>query len=609
MQQSFCFFGNRRLVRLCAISAAAASLLTVNPVTAAFVSTVSGGNVTMSGDSAGDILNIYVEGGLLEHNRSTAGDAGFNSNFDFDTNLSGDQTISAAAAPILTLNGGTGNDSITVNDQDDPGYHTYALNASSMLGRFTVNFSSFEYANYYVADHATSVKVTGTAAGIGYYINSQGLSPVFVENASQTLDDILGELQISSKATYAILRDTGHVGSLTYLIAPDQGCCTWVGRLGGALVKIAGVDTIELSGGPTSNVFDIIGTNQTLMLFGGNGPDTATVSNFGTLATLTNVVDFSGGDGVDSLTFSNADNALPEAYTIKARTLTKGADKIGHWSNVENVHLLTGTSADNISVTPAVSSFNAAVDIDGGQFGQGDILEVLYDTGADSPVIGASTITGSFGGNAAFPISYNHIDSLIAHGLDGADSFTVTPSANTEMNLAGEGAASGADILSIVSGGSAYLLTADTFTMPGRKPVHFTGFEQVSSQAQPHGPDLIGFWGMPLIKCKTGSSGIGCSIKATLLQVNNGDQPSAVGMAQFFMSDDDKLDNSDVELTPRAVKALNPGGYAATKLSAKLPIGTDPAGKYLIGKLDGSNSSAETWESNNTVVVGPLAHP
>ena len=53
-------------------------------------------------------------GGLFRHNR-TAGDPGFNSDFDFDTAVAGDQTI-ASATGIINIAAGDGNDSIVLGD-------------------------------------------------------------------------------------------------------------------------------------------------------------------------------------------------------------------------------------------------------------------------------------------------------------------------------------------------------------------------------------------------------------------------------------------------------------------------------------------------------------
>ena len=93
-----------------------AALLVVSApaaVEAAYTSTVVGTVATMTGDAAGDTLTITQSGGLFQHNRATAGDPGFNSDFDFDSATAGDQTI-ASASGTININAGDGNDTIAL---------------------------------------------------------------------------------------------------------------------------------------------------------------------------------------------------------------------------------------------------------------------------------------------------------------------------------------------------------------------------------------------------------------------------------------------------------------------------------------------------------------
>src|SRR5687768_9924934 len=97
------------------IAIVAVLLFLANPaaVFAAYTSTVVGSTATMIGDAAGDSLSITQSGGLFSHNR--AGDPGFNSGFDFDTTVAGDQTI-ASGSGIINIAAGDGNDSIVLAD-------------------------------------------------------------------------------------------------------------------------------------------------------------------------------------------------------------------------------------------------------------------------------------------------------------------------------------------------------------------------------------------------------------------------------------------------------------------------------------------------------------
>ncbi len=100
-----------------AIAVSAVLLFLANPaaVYAAYTSTVVGSTATMVGDVAGDTLSITESGELFRHNRFTAGDPLFSSEFDFDTAVAGDQTVSATTG-IININAGDGNDSIVLGD-------------------------------------------------------------------------------------------------------------------------------------------------------------------------------------------------------------------------------------------------------------------------------------------------------------------------------------------------------------------------------------------------------------------------------------------------------------------------------------------------------------
>ena len=104
--------------RTIAVSAALLFFTTPSTVYAAYLSFLGGSTATMVGDVGSDTLTITQVGGLFRHNRFTAGDPGFNSDFDFDTITAGDQTLSSATA-IINIAAGDGNDTITIGDGID----------------------------------------------------------------------------------------------------------------------------------------------------------------------------------------------------------------------------------------------------------------------------------------------------------------------------------------------------------------------------------------------------------------------------------------------------------------------------------------------------------
>jgi hypothetical protein len=74
--------------------------------------TLSGSNATLTLDGAEDVVTVDQAGGLLRHGQSGAG---LNSVFDWSSASAGDQTLAAAAPTTVTVEGGAGDDRLTVS--------------------------------------------------------------------------------------------------------------------------------------------------------------------------------------------------------------------------------------------------------------------------------------------------------------------------------------------------------------------------------------------------------------------------------------------------------------------------------------------------------------
>jgi hypothetical protein len=79
---------------------------------AAYTSSLSSGEVTLTGDASADQLVITISDGFLVHNRS---DVGFESSRDWDTSAAGEQTLAIAIS--ITINCGAGADVITLGSE------------------------------------------------------------------------------------------------------------------------------------------------------------------------------------------------------------------------------------------------------------------------------------------------------------------------------------------------------------------------------------------------------------------------------------------------------------------------------------------------------------
>jgi Ca2+-binding RTX toxin-like protein len=110
-------------LKLRAITAAVAAAVTLAlaahpaPASADVVSaTTDGVDATLNLDSADDVVTVSVQNGLLVHDPVGAG---LKSSADWDTATPGDQTVAANGGNLITINGGAGNDTLTVNAPGD----------------------------------------------------------------------------------------------------------------------------------------------------------------------------------------------------------------------------------------------------------------------------------------------------------------------------------------------------------------------------------------------------------------------------------------------------------------------------------------------------------
>src|SRR5262245_65927808 len=104
----------KRPTILAALLAAVAASFAVSagPANAAVSSaSIQGEAATLNLDGANDNVTVSVSGGLLVHGQTTGGLA---SGSDWDSSTDGDQTVPADGTFTVVINGGDGNDSLTV---------------------------------------------------------------------------------------------------------------------------------------------------------------------------------------------------------------------------------------------------------------------------------------------------------------------------------------------------------------------------------------------------------------------------------------------------------------------------------------------------------------
>ena len=98
-----------------AFAAAVALALAANaaPANAGVISaTTDGVSAQLNLDGANDVVSVSVENGLLVHD--PVGD-GLKSSADWDSATPGEQTVAATGHAVITINGGDGDDTLSVS--------------------------------------------------------------------------------------------------------------------------------------------------------------------------------------------------------------------------------------------------------------------------------------------------------------------------------------------------------------------------------------------------------------------------------------------------------------------------------------------------------------
>jgi hypothetical protein len=290
-------------------------LLVATAAQASFTSTVSGSTATMIGNSVaplGDALRLSQSGGLLVHSRFVGGDPGFNSPFDFDSTIAGDQTLAASAATTVNITAGGGSDVITIGGA----FSSFAAAADTLLAAFNV-------------------------------------SPIVSNKTRLTIDDALSVLNPTFLITASAITATGlNVGR------PAPFTFVEINVFGGP-----GNDTFNVQSVPST----VLGS-ELLRLWADNGTNSVTIGTTGTLAGMQQPIQLSGALHNTTLTINDSAFAGGRTGTLTASNFTGPLLGIFSWDPavLSTLNLNLGSGLDNITVSGVPSAAITTVDTDGG---------------------------------------------------------------------------------------------------------------------------------------------------------------------------------------------------------------------------------------------------
>jgi hypothetical protein len=464
----------RCLARTIAVSVVLLVLAHPAAVYAAYTSSVTGSTATMTGDATGDTLSITQAGGLFRHNRFPT-DPGFNSEFDFDSTVAGDQTISSTTG-IVNINAGDGNDTIALGDGIDlrgsidggPGTDTIDYTASTTaiaanLGLGTTGLNATLGADQ--ENPSTTHAGTATAAVTNYSITAHtfdinvvvsDLPPGDVTgfHIHQASVGVNGPIIVDFTGVAPLVPSgTGFTFTATGLTLPSTSEAAFLG--GGTYVNIH--TAAFPSGAIRGQLFTASNVNLT------TGAATGTTS-------ITNIENATGGTGNDSLVGSFGANTLsggpgadwivgaPGGDTLNGNA---GADVLV-WSNGDGSDVMEGGSENDtvqVNGSPAgvdvftVAANGARIDFDRTNVGLFSLDIGTAETLTVNGIGGADTFTVSDLAGVA------SLTTLNLNGFDGDDTFTTvaaTP-AGVAFNVHG---GPGIDVLEGPDSASTWNVTA-----------------------------------------------------------------------------------------------------------------------------------------------------
>ena len=219
-----------------------------------FSATLAGTTVTFTGNTAQNSIVFDQSGGLLRHNRFTAGDSRFNSDFDFDPMTPGDQTLSATnPAVTVIVNADASDDRVTIGSASAPASSlaaTFQINGQGGGDSLVINDSADSTARIVLIDGFNS-----TITGLGGPISYGTLENVTV-NAGSGGDTI--NVQGTSAALTSI-----NTGDGADTVVFGNGATLSGGFIDGG----PGTDTLDYSSYNTQVIVDLSPTGaQTLFL-------------------------------------------------------------------------------------------------------------------------------------------------------------------------------------------------------------------------------------------------------------------------------------------------------------------------------------------------------
>jgi hypothetical protein len=412
----------------------------------------------------------------------------------------------------MTINGGDGDDTINFDDSGDA-----AGNDNYTVGQltFSKDVRDFRY------NGIEAINLTGSPQADTFTLNgSPGNTLITLESGQGNDTFNLGNGDLGTVLTGFVLRGQGGTDAVnindvndteddTYTLTSSTFSKTFINGNTRQFLDYAGMESLVLDANFEDNTINIQSTHADtpVTVRGGDGNDTYHIGLADSVGDIDASVQASGGNGNDALFYNDAASLADFAYTVEPNNLNR--DNVANVQpSVENITVNAGSGSNVITA----GSNNANTTINGGA---GDdtflVATGLWDTGIQGPVtvngdggtdglfINDSNDTGADNynltatqatKNAAFaaPIGYGTIESLQLDANGDANIIQVTNTFDGDVTLRGRGGADQFNIIEtfpgravIVQGGGDLDQVAVNANGVGAAAVQFTTTQQLAS--------------------------------------------------------------------------------------------------------------------------------
>ncbi len=375
------------------------------------------GKVVLNGGSAGDTYDIN---GTAAATPVTVNAGNGNNAFV----LTSASDLLANIQGALTLHGGTGSNTLTVDDQADATNDTYTLATGSITRTGVAAIAYSSIASVTVNGSSTAAityNINTTAAGTPLILNGGTGANVFnLTPTSKNLNNLAGAVTINAGSASTVnVDDQSNAAVATYTVT-----ATNLSRSGFAGLTYAGLGTLALNGGSAADIYNIQNTaaGSTVKVTGGAANDTFNLGNSNSLSGLLGAVTVNGGGGSNTLTANDSASASGQSYTLSSTQLTRSGIGAITYSSLAALNI-SGSPNDTLTLLSPVPT--VATTFTGG-------------TGSNK-LVGANasnswTISGANAGKLD-SVSFSNVQNLV--GGNSTDTFSFTSTSASEASING----------------------------------------------------------------------------------------------------------------------------------------------------------------------------